>query len=78
MICKLVSGEPGALHREAIPLVQRLRLEVRPWKAVSGRIGGIVIFSEDIAAARQARDELEPIVRERTKNLAAANLEIEF
>ncbi|GFK93480.1 Sensory/regulatory protein RpfC [Fundidesulfovibrio magnetotacticus] len=38
--------------------IQWLRWEVRPWRLPSGAIGGIVIFSEDITARKQAELEL--------------------
>ncbi len=37
---------------------QWLRWEVRPWWSVDGEVGGIVIFSEDITARRQAEEAL--------------------
>ena len=38
--------------------VLRIRWEVRPWYATAGEVGGIVIFSEDITARKQAEDAL--------------------
>jgi PAS domain S-box-containing protein len=38
--------------------VQWERWEVRPWKQADGTIGGIVIFSEDIGARKQAEEAL--------------------
>ncbi len=36
-----------------------LRWEVRPWYDSAGEVGGIVIFSEDITAAKHAQQELQ-------------------
>jgi len=36
--------------------VQWLKWEIRPWKDAAGNIGGIVIFSEDITARKQAEE----------------------
>jgi PAS domain S-box-containing protein len=56
--------------------VQWLRWEVRPWYDAPGEVSGIVIFTEDITerkldevALRQARDELEQRVLDRTRDL---------
>ncbi|MCS6304543.1 MAG: PAS domain S-box protein [Nitrospira sp.] len=56
------------------------RWEIRPWLTGEGDVGGIVIFSEDITARKQAEDalrtahaELEQRVLERTAQLALAN-----
>ncbi len=64
--------------------VQWLRWEVLPWRAGDGSVGGIVIFSEDITAYKQAEDEirhlnavLEQRVIERTAELTAANQELD-
>ncbi|MDE1989588.1 MAG: PAS domain S-box protein [Betaproteobacteria bacterium] len=38
--------------------LQRLRWEVRPWYANDGRVGGIVIFSEDITARKMTEAAL--------------------
>jgi PAS domain S-box-containing protein len=37
---------------------QWVRWEVRPWRAGSGEVGGVVIFSEDVTGARVAREAL--------------------
>lgn len=37
---------------------QWLRWEVRPWRDAAGKIGGIVIFSEDITERKRAEDAL--------------------
>ncbi len=38
--------------------IQWLRWEVRPWNAVSGAIGGVVIFTEDITQRKLAQEQL--------------------
>ncbi|MBS0355738.1 MAG: PAS domain S-box protein [Proteobacteria bacterium] len=40
---------------------QWLRWEVRPWYAADGRVGGIVIFSEDITARKVAETQLRKL-----------------
>lgn len=64
--------------------VQWVRWEVRPWRLSDGTVGGIVIFTEDITARKQAEDEirrlnaeLEQRVITRTAQLAAVNQELE-
>ncbi|MGB3223096.1 MAG: ATP-binding protein [Desulforhopalus sp.] len=56
--------------------IQRLRWEIRPWYDPSGNIGGIVIFTEDVTARKQAEEqlqnyniELERRVERRTREL---------
>ncbi len=56
-----------------------LRWEVRPWRDVDGRIGGIIISSEDITEHQHLvqelqhhREHLEALVAQRTRELAAA------
>ena len=56
--------------------VQWVRWEVRPWYGSHGEISGILIFTEDIterknaeAALKQAHEELEERVRQRTREL---------
>jgi PAS domain S-box-containing protein len=63
---------------------QWLRWDVRPWRNGEDKIGGIVIFSEDITVRKQAEEtlvqfnaELEKRVRERTAQLEASNREME-
>lgn len=63
---------------------QWVRWEVRPWHAGDGSVGGIVMFTEDITARRQAEAEvlrlnaeLEQRVEQRTAELATVNKELE-
>jgi len=64
--------------------VQWLRWEIRPWLDSQREVGGIVIFSEEITARKEAEekirrlnDELEERVKERTAELEATNKELE-
>ena len=59
--------------------VRWLRWEVRPWHTGEGAVGGIILFTEDITerkradeALREAHDELEQRVQERTAELSRA------
>jgi PAS domain S-box-containing protein len=56
--------------------IKRLRWEIHPWFDPSGNIGGIVIFTEDVTARKQAEEqlqnyniELERRVERRTREL---------
>jgi two-component system CheB/CheR fusion protein len=53
--------------------VQWVQWEIRPWYDAAGSVGGIVIFSEDITERKQAEQMLE----NRSKQLEAANKELE-
>jgi two-component system sensor histidine kinase/response regulator len=64
--------------------VQWLRWEVRPWYTQDERVGGIVIFSEDVSQQHQLsqelerhRDNLEALVTQRTGQLAEASRKAE-
>jgi PAS domain S-box-containing protein len=59
---------------------QWLRWEVQPWHSASGQVEGLIIFSEDITqrkqateALREAHNNLERTVAERTAQLVEAN-----
>jgi len=63
---------------------QWIRWEIQTWRQADGSIGGIVLFSEDITAQKQAEErilqlhaELEQRVVERTEELQASNKELE-
>ena len=53
--------------------VQWVRWEIRPWTDAVGKVGGIVIFSEDITERVQATEALEA----RSEQLEIANKELE-
>jgi two-component system, sensor histidine kinase and response regulator len=54
---------------------QWLRWELRPWHAHDGSVGGIVIFSEDVTARKQAEHALQAALQEqRRAGLAALSL----
>lgn len=64
--------------------VQWLRWEMLPWLDAEGRVGGIVIFSEDItsyigakAEIQRLNSDLEARVQARTQELSAANRELD-
>lgn len=85
---RALAGEVVCAERDAFMRadgrVQWLRWEVRPWYDGCGRIGGIVIFSEDVSTIRRVEEEirqlnatLETQVRERTAELEQAKSEAE-
>ena len=56
-----------------------LRWVVRPWRTAAGAVGGIVIFTEDISARKQAQSALlehqaDTLEEQRRAQLAALNL----
>ena len=60
------------------------RWEVRPWPAADGSVGGVIILSENISerkeyadALQRHRDDLEELVRVRTRELEAARANAE-
>lgn len=68
--------EEAEEFRRADGTVQWLRWELRPWYDAGGKVGGIVIFSEDITNRKSAEDalqklneELELRVAQRTETL---------
>uniref|UniRef100_C6DZP1 histidine kinase n=1 Tax=Geobacter sp. (strain M21) TaxID=443144 RepID=C6DZP1_GEOSM len=68
--------EEAEEFRRADGTVQWLRWELRPWYDAGGKVGGIVIFSEDISNRKCAEDalqklneELELRVAQRTETL---------
>lgn len=52
--------------------VQWVRWEIRPWRSVSGPIGGIIIFSEDITARKLAEEDRERLLASETAARAEA------
>ena len=73
----------GATERnegEAFPradgMVDWVRWEVTPWHHADGRIGGIIIFSEDVTAQRQAETERERLLTEVEHRAAEADATI--
>jgi PAS domain S-box-containing protein len=74
----------GAVERADEELFERvdgsrqwLRWEVRPWLSAPGRVGGLVMFTEDITERKQLQDHLEELVQERTARLHEALAELE-
>jgi len=57
---EVVSADEDCFER-ADGRVQWLRWEARPWRAADSRVGGIVIFSEDITARKVAEDQLRKL-----------------
>ena len=51
--------------------VQWLRWEVQPWCAADGKVGGIVIFTEDITERKQTEAERERLLAELTATMDA-------
>lgn len=57
----IAGGEILAEEKELVRTngaVQWVRRELKPWRKGDGSIGGIIIFSEDVTARRQAEQEL--------------------
>ncbi len=74
-----VQGEAEDFYQRADGAIQWIRWEVRPWYGISGDIGGIVIFTEDITSRKQVEQqqqnlniELERRVEQRTHQLQEA------
>ena len=61
--CRGLDGEVVRVDEDSFPRpdgrVQWLRWEVRPWQTAEGRVGGIVIFTEDISERKRAEEELQ-------------------
>ncbi len=53
--------------------VQWIKWEIRPWYEIGGRIGGIVIFAEDITERKRAEEELS----RKAEDLARSNQDLE-
>lgn len=68
---RCLAGETARAEEEEFPRAngssQWLHWEIYPWFAAPGRIGGIVIFSEDITARKHAneknREQLDELLR---------------
>lgn len=57
------TDEDSFLRRDGTLVWQRW--EVRPWHEVSGAIGGILIFTEDITDYKQAEEEIKKVSEQR-------------
>lgn len=68
----LTTAQEDAFHR-ADGTTKWVNWEVRPWWRAPGQVGGVIIFSEDITARKQAELEL----KSRALALDAANKELE-
>lgn len=59
---KCLLGETASCEEDRIRLpdgsLSWIRWEVRPWKNSDGKIGGLIIFSEDITARKNIEEEL--------------------
>lgn len=53
-----------------------IRWEIRPWTDDRGKIGGILIFSEDISAKKRTEDELKAAIAVRDEFLSIASHEL--
>jgi PAS domain-containing protein len=71
---EVLSGDADRFER-ADGTVQLVRWEVRPWHEAEGKVGGIVIFSEEISERKKAeeallRSEKEAFQRQQLQALA--------
>ncbi len=64
----------GELWRRADNTSLWVRWEVRPWETLAGEVGGILIFSEDVTASKEAKRTLARTTNLLESLLAAAPL----
>ncbi len=69
-----VECHPGERFERADGRLQWLRWEIQPWHQTDGRIGGIVLFSEDITSQKEAAQALWEASQQRRLAMEAAKL----
>ncbi|HTS30888.1 MAG TPA: CHASE3 domain-containing protein [Bryobacteraceae bacterium] len=69
-----VERHPGERFVRSDGTEQWVRWEIQPWYQAGGTIGGIILFSEDITAARRSEDALRQVSEQRRMALEAARL----
>ncbi len=57
--------------------VQWLRWQIRPWYGISGKIGGIVIFTEDITVRKQVEEQLQTVNNELERRVEQRTFELQ-